>query len=312
MQNILERYLQDIEAAQGGEGARNSQDDAAPAPPTRGELAGPHLCNLGPVRSGPCKDQNSLQGEFLTDNEGHGPEQSLLNSNSALSGDHVPIGNRSANMAEATVQERKLRWVETPAKSNCLQHDFPAVSHPVVDHLLKCISLFDGRPGLGVREEEDEYAGPMHFLLAEGRAFEPARLKPGIRRGQPRECFQNALNLAHRHPDLFYCEGFGLKSVIIDHAWCVDQHGRVVDPTWGDEPARAYWGVPLNTEFVSFAVREQGCHGIFEYGIGRSILMRRSTPIEYWHAPGIERGRDLHLRCLAITHRSNRMAGPSV
>jgi hypothetical protein len=65
-----------------------------------------------------------------------------------------------------------------------------------------------------------------------------------------------------RKRDLFYCEGFatfsGLSLPLL-HAWCIDDRGRVYDPTWkenGDE----YYGVVFNRKFAfSRILKNGGC-----------------------------------------------------
>lgn len=49
---------------------------------------------------------------------------------------------------------------------------------------------------------------------------------------RPRECFANALMVAMSEPDLRYVEGFATSIIPVEHAWVVDKHGAVYDPTW--------------------------------------------------------------------------------
>lgn len=66
-----------------------------------------------------------------------------------------------------------------------------------------------------------------------------------------RLCYSNAARfaLAHRGDDFIYAEGFALTHVGTDfylpHAWVVRPDGTVLDPTWDDEPGRAYLGVAV-------------------------------------------------------------------
>lgn len=89
-------------------------------------------------------------------------------------------------------------------------------------------------------EREDHY-GPYRFVRLYGTAYEPARLPDGVQPGRPRCCFANAFRLAAEQPELHYVEGFGTlwgcDTWLYRHAWCIDDDGHVVDPSWGaDEP----------------------------------------------------------------------------
>jgi hypothetical protein len=48
------------------------------------------------------------------------------------------------------------------------------------------------------------------------------------------------------------------------HAWCVDESGSVVDPTWRDPAAAVYYGVPLRLEYVLETVGKRRRYGIIE------------------------------------------------
>lgn len=73
-------------------------------------------------------------------------------------------------------------------------------------------------------------------------------------------CYYNAFMLLH-NKNLRYCEGHLVRGgstvpVQIQHAWCVDKQGRVVDPTWAYHPDTVYFGVPFTTKAVCRAIRE--------------------------------------------------------
>ena len=78
-------------------------------------------------------------------------------------------------------------------------------------------------------------------VLTYGRAFTTARHAAGHWRGAMGHCFRNARVLAHRSggsggsgDPYTYCEGYALPpdtGLVYEHAWVIDQAGRVIDPT---------------------------------------------------------------------------------
>lgn len=87
---------------------------------------------------------------------------------------------------------------------------------------------------------------------------------------EPGQCYANALLTARQH-DLTYVEGFAYTIIPTMHAWCEDDQGRVVDPTW-DSPsyetidAVLYLGIPMNLNKVAARVVRQGTYGVLPQG----------------------------------------------
>lgn len=77
-----------------------------------------------------------------------------------------------------------------------------------------------------------------------------------FRRGLTQQCFRNSMMLAMTNPDLTYVEGYArhpdVPFMSFHHAWCIDGKGRIVENTW-DVLAPAYFGIPMITNYVSFA-----------------------------------------------------------
>lgn len=113
------------------------------------------------------------------------------------------------------------------------------------------------------------YNSVEDFTLKLGREFKAARwmLKESYHRRTPKECYANALHLALVHPEYTYVEGycFQLDGLLpIAHAWCVDEHGVVFDPTLKHPESFAYFGVPFKTEFVLDYVQKKGTYGVID------------------------------------------------
>ncbi|MGI5293021.1 hypothetical protein ACQEVF_58265 [Nonomuraea polychroma] len=82
-------------------------------------------------------------------------------------------------------------------------------------------------------------------------------------RGPDQACYSNAARLAAAVPSLRYIEGFaapdlGDEQVLaLEHAWCIDRHENVVDPTWHDRVGLAYVGIPLTLAHREHVLRSR-------------------------------------------------------
>lgn len=93
------------------------------------------------------------------------------------------------------------------------------------------------------------YVSYERFVLERGVWHEAAPLPDEIRRGELGNCFANALRLANSHRHLTYVEGYASSEFMpVQHAWCVDVDGTVIDPTWDDPQDRVYLGVEIDTD----------------------------------------------------------------
>jgi hypothetical protein len=83
--------------------------------------------------------------------------------------------------------------------------------------------------------------------------------------GEKGQCYKNSSLLAFNDHRLTYVEGtvvvFG--GVPIDHAWCVNAAGVVIDPTLTDN-ASDYYGVPFHTDYVRKACLKNGYYGLLD------------------------------------------------
>lgn len=83
-----------------------------------------------------------------------------------------------------------------------------------------------------------------------GHGAKPGQPLPSkYRRGRQRECFKNAALLALEHDELCYVEGYASRAtlpLLIEHAWCLDPGGDVIDPTWEASAADEYAGLVID------------------------------------------------------------------
>ena len=109
----------------------------------------------------------------------------------------------------------------------------------------------------------NDYVNCSDFILQNGHPFIPAPLPKDISRGIMKECFRNAFMLMAAHSELIYVEGYASGVIPVYHAWCVDQKGKVVDPTWGDD-GQVYFGVPFSSGFVREQTLKSKKYGLID------------------------------------------------
>ncbi|MFJ8622770.1 hypothetical protein ACIRD3_07970 [Kitasatospora sp. NPDC093550] len=98
-------------------------------------------------------------------------------------------------------------------------------------------------------------------VLAQGRLQTPSAWPTGLpRRGNGGAGFPNAWRIARRSAALTYVEGYVIEAdgTVSHHAWCADEEGRALDPTWPDGRARAYAGIGMALGWVA-AVQWRTC-----------------------------------------------------
>ena len=114
---------------------------------------------------------------------------------------------------------------------------------------------------------------PTNFLLAHGRDYAIGPHSYALPRGEQGQCFMNATHLALDLPHLTYVEGkVACHGIGIDHAWCVDEEGIVVDPTirdGHDGHISDYFGVPFKTPYLRKAIIWNGYYGLLDYFVAR-------------------------------------------
>lgn len=118
------------------------------------------------------------------------------------------------------------------------------------------------------------YDSLRDFVAREGIDYGPGSPLPeGVARMPAKECFANALLTAAEH-GLTYVEGWALGVIPVHHAWCVDEAGRVIDPTWA-EPGSDYCGVPMALDYVDETTDAKGTYGVLDWWQERWPILRQ-------------------------------------
>jgi hypothetical protein len=101
--------------------------------------------------------------------------------------------------------------------------------------------------GTGQKNTQFPFISIEDYLLKNGKFF---RTDPSIKvhRGEMKECFMNAQRLAQMK-GYRYVEGYASGIIPTLHAWVINEHDVVLDPTWNDEDA-VYFGVVIPMAYV--------------------------------------------------------------
>jgi hypothetical protein len=129
---------------------------------------------------------------------------------------------------------------------------------------------------------------PTAFLLKHGRDYPIGPHSYALPRMVQKQCYQNATLLTLDFPHLTYVEGkISCHGVPLDHAWCIDEEGVVVDPTIDNSDGHItdYFGVPFRTDYLHRAVTRNRVYGLLDY-----YYARKTAPKLY--ELGLEAGQD--------------------
>lgn len=119
------------------------------------------------------------------------------------------------------------------------------------------------------------------LVLAHGRFVDLSLTSPiACQNGRAHECFANAFRLAQDLDGATYVEGFALVdglSLAFAHAWCIDQTGALLEPTWQPHGI-AYLGIPFALPFTRKTIRQRNRYGILDAPELHWPLLRYGVP----------------------------------
>jgi hypothetical protein len=133
------------------------------------------------------------------------------------------------------------------------------------------------------------------FILRNGDEYEGRPLPKGYKLGTPKECYCNAATLVFQRPGLRYVEGYVWREglpLAIQHAWCIDAKGRVIDNTLQDTERCQYMGIGVIRAELWEELQKTGYYGLLDTGMGLNTnWMFRIDPDLKDIVEGIVRGR---------------------
>ncbi len=116
---------------------------------------------------------------------------------------------------------------------------------------------------------------PYEFILRNGMTCNPRPFPADLEMGPMMKCYQNAYRIAVYRDDLTYVEGMAINIIPTAHAWLVDEHGNVVDPTWPHAMGewhtgvpQQYVGIPFTRKWLMRRLLKQKHYGVLQDGIG--------------------------------------------
>lgn len=126
------------------------------------------------------------------------------------------------------------------------------------------------------------------FVLEYGQSFNVVPPPDGLRRGEMKECYYNALMAVLASDDLVYVEGYAFGIIPVLHAWVATRDlSEAYDLTWKDGEARAYLGVPMSREYVGLiAGKREKCAVIDAWDLGFPLLSGEHGPDEFLYKEG--------------------------
>jgi len=108
------------------------------------------------------------------------------------------------------------------------------------------------------------------FVLAYGKAFEPAALPKGMRHRRVGSCFESSAKFVidpqNRDAGMTYVEGFAIgpgSPLPVHHAWLA-RDGAVIDLTWRWAHEAAYFGIEFPPALVAQAMFARGYYGMLD------------------------------------------------
>ncbi len=154
------------------------------------------------------------------------------------------------------------------------------------------------RSALGGREPSNPYLCIEDFVLQHGQEFQWAPCPEEFRGGEMKECFKNAYQTCLLDEKLRYVEGYARRTgvpVVVLHGWCVDENGKVLDPTW--ENGTWYFGVIFGRNYVSDVFKARKEYGVLEaWQLGSPLISGKHRylgdgNVEYDRDQVLNRGR---------------------
>jgi hypothetical protein len=138
------------------------------------------------------------------------------------------------------------------------------------------------------RPADFKYVSPFAFLKEHAIYKVNGRRPMHIKKGEPKQCYKNAFQVAWRHPHRFsYVEGLAISKKVgfpIDHAWVYDKlKKRFFEVTWDDGPGQIlYFGVVIKLGFVISEAMESQIYGVLQNWKTGWRILKESTPKRAW------------------------------
>jgi hypothetical protein len=144
-----------------------------------------------------------------------------------------------------------------------------------IDQSVAIASLIDY-----IKMIHNAFAPPVYRLLTEhGQPWYIGEQTFAGPRSEPGACYRNAYLAVQSNPTLTYVEGLCHMGIIpIEHAWCIDRDGRVVEPTLPE--ASGYYGIPFQWNYVQATALKTKFYGVLSL-TNRDLLSGKVPVYEF-------------------------------
>jgi hypothetical protein len=114
---------------------------------------------------------------------------------------------------------------------------------------------------------------PAMLMKAYGQSYTFDASSFEGKRGTVHQCYANAGRLATDNHSLTYVEGYLLMhGVPLEHAWCVDAKGHVIEPTITERGVGGYFGIPIKRSYLVRTIVKTKVWGVLSPMNNRNIL----------------------------------------
>ena len=190
------------------------------------------------------------------------PQRPLSDDLDELEATDPVVGDAADRLDELAGLDVLPRWMLRAERRKLAFAHLDGLPRQLADQVCISAAITEGDP----RRADLKHASHYHLVMdLAGDPILGSQLPPDVPRDEAGMCYRNAAQLAETE-GWTYVEGVAASErlgIAMFHAWCLDDDGRVVDPTWEEPEQCVYWGIPFAEDFVYELLRHYDLYGFF-------------------------------------------------